>query len=600
MAEIFLNQKFIGNVDNAEDFLDNFKIERTKLIIDPSISIFYDKEKDEINVESSSGRALRPLIVVKDGKPLLTEKQIDQLARNDISWTDLVKQGIIEYLDAAEEENAYVGFVEDELTPEHTHLEVFPGSMFGIVASQVPYANHCLGPRVLIAAKNQKQSIGLYASNYNLRLDVDTSILHYPQVPIVRTIGNMVVDYEKHPAGQNVVIAVMTWKGYNIEDALVLNQSSIEFGFARSTYFRTVEAEELKFSGGLVEKVAVPDKDVVGFRSEHDYRFLEDDGIAYPEANLSEGDIVVGKISPPRFLSGMDEYSITTVERRESSIEVAHGEHGIVDTVVLTESEDGNKLVRVKLRSNKNAELGDKFIARHAQKGVVGLLVSRTDMPFTQSGITPDVILNPHGMPTRMTVSYLLEALAGKVGSLDGRFVNGTTFESEPEESLRKHLKELGFTEDGTEIMYNGITGEKYEARIFVGNMYYLKLKHMVSNVLHARERGPVQLLTMQPTEGRAREGGLRLGEMENDIFVSQGASLLLKERFSSDKTNVPICQNCGMVAIYNAYKNKSSCSVCGEGTDISHVQISYAFKLFLDELKSLGVYPKIKLKSRY
>jgi DNA-directed RNA polymerase beta subunit len=429
---------------------------------------------------------------------------------------------------------------------------------------------------------------------------MDVNLLHYPQVPIVKSIMHDLSDYDKHPAGQNIVVAVMSYKGYNMEDAIILNKSSIERGFGRSTYYRPSIAEELRYSGGLIDQISIPDKDVKGYKSENDYRFLEDDGIIYPEAKIEEGDVVIGKTSPPRFLSSLEEYNLTAGTRRESSVGIKHGERGVVDFVLLTENEEGNRLVQVRLRDGRVPEIGDKFTSRHGQKGIVGLIVPAADLPFSESGIVPDLIFSPHGIPSRMTISHLIEILAGKVGALSGRYINGTTFDAEPEEKLRQELKSLGFRENGVETFYNGVTGEQMEAKIFVGNMYYLKLKHLVANKIHSRARGPIQLLTRQPTEGRAKEGGLRLGEMEKDTFVAHGASLLLKERFDSDKTIVPVCESCGIIAIRDDYKNKSYCPICGENVEINDVEISYAFKLILDEFKSLGIYPKLQLESRY
>jgi DNA-directed RNA polymerase beta subunit len=358
--------------------------------------------------------------------------------------------------------------------------------------------------------------------------------------------------------------------------------------------------EELRYSGGLTDEVSIPNKDVKGYRTEHDYRFLEDDGIIYPEADVEEGDVIIGKTSPPRFLSSLEEYNLATTSRRESSNALKHGEKGIVDFVMLTESAEGNRLVEVRLRDPRIPEIGDKFTSRHGQKGVISLIVPEADVPFTATGIKPDIIFSPHGVPSRMTVSHMIELIAGKTGALSGRYIDGTTFEGEKEGDLRLELLKNGFRENGVETMYNGVTGEQYRAKIYVGNMYYLKLKHMVANKIHSRARGPIQLLTRQPTEGRAKEGGLRLGEMEKDTFVAHGASLLLKERFDSDKTEVPVCENCGLIAIYDARKNSYYCPVDGENVEISNIEMSYAFKLILDEFKSMTIYPKLRLKSKY
>jgi DNA-directed RNA polymerase subunit B' len=431
-------------------------------------------------------------------------------------------------------------------------------------------------------------------------MDTDVNLLHYPQVPIVQSMMYDIAGESNHASGQNVVIAILSYEGYNVDDAIIINRSSIDRGYARSTYYRPYVAEELRYSGGLVDEVCVPDKDVRGYRSEIDYRFLEEDGIIYPEAKVAEKDVLIGKTSPPRFLSGADEYVLASSARRESSTSVRHGEQGVVDFVLLTENEEGHKFAQVRVREQKNPELGDKFASRHGQKGVVGMIYPQSDMPFTASGIIPDIIFSPHSIPTRMTISHLLEMLAGKVGALSGRFVDGTTFDAEPEKALREELLSLGFRENGTETMFNGITGEQYKARIYVGNMYYLKLKYMVSNKIQSRARGPIQLLTRQPTEGKAKEGGLRLGEMEKDAFVAHGSSLLLKERFDSDSTVVPVCETCGLIAVRDNFKNRLYCPLCGENSDITDIEISYAFKLFLDELKSLLVYPRISLKEKY
>lgn len=600
MTEVYLNGCFVGTVDNGRQFAENVVSERRKGAVTSNLNIRFNEETNEISIESGKGRIRRPFVVVKDGLPLLTEAHIRQLEKKEITWTDLVKGGIVEFLDAAEEENAFIAFSEEDLTAEHTHLEIMPLAMMGLVASLVPFGNYTSPARLSIGAKNQKQALGLYVTNYGLRMDMDVNLLHTPQSPIVRSITHDLFNYDRHPAGQNLVVAVLSYKGYNMDDAIIINKASIERGLGRSSYFRPSAAEELRYSGGLVDDICTPDKEVKGFKSEKDYRLLEGDGIIYPEAEVKEEDVIIGKTSPPRFLSGANEYNLTSNVRRESSVTMPYGEQGIVDFVVLTENNEGNKLVQVRIRDQRIPEIGDKFTSRFGQKGVIGLIVPEPDMPFSVSGIIPDLIFNPHGIPSRMTVSHLLELIGAKAGALSGRYVDGTTFNSEKEADLRAELLANGFREDGTETMYNGVTGEVYQAKIYIGSMYYLKLRHMVANKMHSRARGPVQLLTRQPTEGRAKEGGLRLGEMEKDTFIAHGASLLLKERFDSDRTIVPVCENCGIIAIYDEFKDKKYCPLCGDNVEINFIELSYAFKLMLDEFKSLGVYPKLVLKSKY
>src|SRR3989338_5987859 len=290
MAEVYLNSKFVGAIDNPIEFSQKIREERRKGIVAETVNVYYNDKMNEVQIESSKGRARRPLIIVKDGVPLLTEKHMKQLEKNEISWSDLIKQGIIEYLDSAEEENALVAFFENELTSDHTHLEITPLAMLGHCSSLVPYGNFNQSTRLNAGAKNQKQALGFYASNFSVRMDMDVNILHHSQMPVVNTIMHEISDYDKHPAGQNFIVAIMSYKGYNMEDAIILNRGSIERGLGRSTYFRPAIAEELRYAGGLIDQISIPDKDVKGYKTEKDYRFLEDDGIIYPEAKVKEGD----------------------------------------------------------------------------------------------------------------------------------------------------------------------------------------------------------------------------------------------------------------------------------------------------------------------
>src|SRR3989338_1885044 len=451
MVDVYLNGKYAGAVDNSQDFIDQVISERRRGKLSANINVYHQKEYNQVFIEASKGRVRRPLIVVKDGKSTLTEKQVAQLEKNELSWSDLVNQGVIEYVDAAEEENILVAFSPEDLTPSHTHLEIAPMAILGLSSSLVPFGNYNQSTRLNAGSKNQKQSLGFYAANYHVRMDMDVNILDNPHQPLCKTVMHDIVGYNDHPSGQNIVVAVMSYRGYNMEDSVILNKSSIQRVFGRSTYFRPCVSEELRYSGGLVDQIGVPDKEVKGYKSERDYRFLEEDGIIYPESQVAEGDVVIGKTSPPRFLSSMDEFNLNSNLRRESSVSIAHGDQGIVDFVLVTENEEGNKLVQVRLRDLRIPEVGDKFTSRHGQKGVVGMIVEQEDMPFSASGITPDLIFSPHGIPSRMTIAHLIELVGGKVGALSGRYIDGTTFEAETEDALRKELLSHGFRENLTE-----------------------------------------------------------------------------------------------------------------------------------------------------
>ncbi len=594
-TDIFYNGKFIGSTNEAERLVSELRKRRRKGELPGEMSIRYDDTYDIIYISTEVGRVMRPLIIVENGKPKLTDEHLRLVEEGKLNWEDLVKEGIIEYIDAAEEENCLVAVYEHELTNEHTHLEIDTIAFLGLVTSLVPYANHDQSSRLNRGSKTQKQALGLYAANFLSRIDTDVSILHYPQKPIVRSFVYDYLDF--YPAGQNMVVAIMTLDGYNIEDAIILNKGSVDRGLARSTYFRPYSTVERSYPGGLKDSICVPDKDTTGYRTEQNYRFLEEDGIAYPEAELREGEVVIGKVSPPKFLSEAREITIRT--KKEASEVIRQEEKGIVDAVFITEDSEGNKVVHVRTRDLRIPELGDKFSTSHGQKGVVGYIVPEENMPFSARGIKPDIIFNPHGIPSRMTVGYLIELLAGKVGCLSGKIIDGTPFSGQTIEELEQQLKELGFRYDGKETFYNGITGEALEAKIYVGNMYYLKLKYMVSNKIHARASGKVTLLTRQPVEGRAHGGALRLGEMEQQALVAHGASLLLKERYDSDKVIVHVCMECGALGIKDHIRNKLYCPLCGS-KKIEPVELSYAFKLLVDELQSMHILTKFELKNKY
>lgn len=605
-TKVFVDGRLVGYTADPKQLVQNVRDTRRRGEISSEVNIAYltnegEKVQGVIYINCDAGRVRRPLIVVKSGKPRLKPEHISKVVSGELGWNDLLSEGICEYVDAEEEENAYIALDQSAVTSSHTHLEITSYCILGVCASLIPYPEHNQSPRNSYEAAMAKQALGVFSTNYLNRSDSRSHILYYPQSPLVKTKPMSVMGFDKRPTGQNCVVAVLSYEGYNMEDALIFNKSSVERGLLRSNFFRIYDAECRQYLGGLKDRFEVPEAGNRGYRGEQYYRLLEEDGIISVETEVDGGSVLIGRSSPPRFLEEYKEFEVKGPTRRDTSISVRPAESGVVDTIFITETVQGSRLVKARVRDLRIPELGDKFASRHGQKGVIGMLVPQDDLPFTFEGIVPDIIINPHAIPSRMTIGHFVESIAGKVAALRGRAVDGTPFDNESPEALRSVLQDMGFQNSGREVFYNGISGEKFEADVFVGVIYYQKLHHMVADKMHARARGQVQMLTRQPTEGRARGGGLRFGEMERDCLIGHGAAMLLKDRLleESDKSIIYICENCGYIAYYDMKQRGYSCRICGDDAVISPVAISYAFKLLLQELMSLCITPKLLLRER-
>lgn len=597
---VYLNGNLMGFYPDGASLAARMREKRRTNELNYETNIFHNNRTEELFINTDRGRVRKPYVVVENGRPRLTPEILEKVRSGALSWEHMVKMGVIEYLDAEEEENSLIALKEEDITPEHTHFEVLPSTIFGVTASVLPYPEHNSAPRITMACSMAKQSLGLYAVNFNHRFDTRAYIMYYPQEPLVSTDLYKTLQLKKKAAGQNFIVAITAYEGYNMGDGTVVSRSAIDRGMGRAMMLKTYETEERLYPGGQKDKIEVPTPDVVGYRGEEAYRFLDEDGIVYPESRIGSKDVIVGKTSPPRFLEEISVFGVVEEKKRESSLSLKSGEGGVVDSVMVTEAPSGNRLVKIKVRSPKVPEVGDKFASRHGQKGVIGLMLKQEDMPFTSDGISPDLILNPHAIPSRMTAGHLLETLGGKAAAVGGMLRDGTPFSGDTEKEYAEVLRKNGFDEHGEEWLYDGITGKKIKVKLFIGPVYYQRLHHLVSNKMHVRSRGPVQMLTLQPTEGRAREGGLRFGEMERDCLIGYGASMVVRERLleESDKTIQLVCNNCGMFAYRDYVKNKDVCPLCGS-EDVSPIELSYAFKLLLGEIRSLFVFPRIVLRDK-
>ncbi len=681
-ARIHVNGDIFGLHMNPHKLVAHFKRRRRRGLIRPEVSIRHDAVNRDIFINTDKGRILRPLLVLDGGSLTLTADHLKRLRDREMNFNDLINEGVVEWVDAEEEEdllvaprpfdlpsvsprnkrplnpakvewvnlgeedvataklkaevrmpnskvktetfNVNLNYYQEDLDKlrrkekktgdvlVYTHVEIDPQLILGVCASLVPYPEHNSTPRVTGGTAMVKQSLGIPSSNNRLRPDTRLHVLNYPQNSMVGTRSMDATRFLNRPAGQNYVVAILSHHGYNMQDAVIMNRASVERALGRSTFVRTYNAERRRYPGGQVEEIEIPGTgldEIKGLKAPEAYAHLEADGLPAPEVELSAKPtdrgrcpgVLVGKTSPPRFLEESQGAFLQAQERRESSMMVRHGECGYVDNVFITESLDSGRLIRITLRSSKIPELGDKFSSRHGQKGVVGRLVDPEDMPFTVDGVVPDLLINPHAIPSRMTVAHILEMIGGKVGCMDGRLIDGTAFGGEKEDSLREGLLRHGFAHTGRENMISGETGEAFPSETFVGVIYYQKLHHMVSGKIHARSRGRVQILTRQPTEGRARQGGLRFGEMERDCLIAHGASMVIKDRLldESDGWELYVCAESGHIAFWDWRKRCYVSPIHGDKAEVFPVQTSYAFKLLLDEMKSLGVAMRLELEDR-
>ena len=606
-TRVFVDGKLIGYNKDGHKLAESLREQRRSSKIHPHVGISIHKSEFEnatkrLYVNCNAGRVLRPLIIIKDGKSSLTTELLDKVLKNLISWEDLIRMGVIELIDANEEENCLITFSEKN-TKKCTHLEIFPSTILGAGASIIPYPEHNQSPRNTYEAAMAKQSLGFSTPMINTSTYVRQHSMLYPQTPIVTTKAMELLGLEERPAGQNCVVAVLPFDGYNIEDAIVLSKSAIDRGLGRTFFYRIYDSEAQQYPGGMRDNFEIPNADdnLRGYKGEKSYRLLEDDGIIATESSVTGGDILIGKTSPPRFMEEYREFESKGPYRRDTSIGVRPSETGVVDTIVLTQSSEGGKMYKVRIRDMRLPEIGDKFASRHGQKGVVGLLAKAEDLPYTADGISPDVLINPHAFPSRMTVGMMMESITGKAAAIRGKKVDASAFVGEKMEDVKGVMEDAGFKYSGKEIMYDGRTGKRFPVEVFLGVVYYQKLHHMVADKIHARARGQVQMLTKQPTEGRARGGGLRFGEMERDCLIAYGASMILKDRLldESDKSDIFVCERCGVVAYHDVKQRRYYCRICGDKGKVSSVSVAYAFKLLLQEMSSLNIAPRLLIKEK-
>ena len=592
-TKLLINGNWYGIIQEPEKCKEYFMNGRINGNINPYVSFHWNFHTNIIHIFSDEGRCIRPLLKVHNGQTVISLNK--EYLTKDTKWTDLLTSALsipdkcVDYIDAHESEGIMISIDPQSVQKNHSHCEIHPSLILGALASCIPFPHHNQSPRNTYQSAMGKQAIGIHVTNNNNRFDTFSHLLYYPQKPFVSNRMMNHIHSDKLPTGINVIVAIASYGGYNQEDSIIFNQASVDRGLFASTFYRTYKEEEKKNQlTGEEDIFCKPDTSKLLFPKPCDYSKLNSNGFVPKNEFVSNGDIIIGKVMP---LKNNSEYKY-----RDSSINIRNNEEGYIDDNYIDTNGDGYKFCKVRIRSNRIPAIGDKFSSRHGQKGTMGMIYREEDMPYTKDGIKPDIIMNPHAVPSRMTIAQLLECILGKTCSLTGNLGDGTAFNRIDVHDIADVLEENGYQGHGNEVLYNGFTGEQMKTSIFIGPTYYQKLKHMASDKVHSRAGGPVVSMTRQPAEGRSSHGGLRFGEMERDCMIAHGASAFLKERLMevSDKYTVFVCEKCGMISTGNPSKQLYECKKCNNYSNFSQVYIPYSCKLLIQELQCMSIMPRM------
>ena len=605
-VKVLINGSWVGIAENPQELFLMLKDKKYKGIINIYTSIVFDYKLKEIRVCNDSGRLTRPLLRIKDKQILLTKKIINGIKNNSLMWEDLLTDckmdnSVIEYIDPEEQQWSMIAVEPKELKEKNrkeniyhfTHCEIHPSTIFGILASCTPFPEHNQSPRNTYQAAQGKQAMGVYATNYENRMDKTAYVLNYPTRPLVDTRIMNMIQLNKIPTGTNMIVAIMTHTGYNQEDSILINKGAIDRGLALATIYHTEKDEDSQKRNGEAEIRCKPDRAKTKGMKMANYDKLDSRGLI-PENTLIENrDIIISKVIPIKENKN-DHTKIIKYEDQSKMCKTS--EDTYVDKNFVDRNGDGYNFAKVKTRTIRKPVIGDKFSSRHGQKGTIGNIIPECDMPFTEDGLKPDIIINPHAIPSRMTIGQLKETLLGMVLLELGLFGDGTSFGNFQISEICNILQDCGYESNGNQILNNGLTGEQHECSVFIGPVFYQRLKHMVNDKVHSRSNGPMVNLTRQPAEGRSKDGGLRFGEMERDCTLSHGASRFTKERMYdvSDKYSVFVCKKCGLIATYNDKLHIHHCRTCDNRVDFAFVKIPYSCKLLFQELATMNVIPRI------
>tara|TARA_B100001063_G_scaffold160907_2_gene150219 strand:- start:893 stop:4492 length:3600 start_codon:yes stop_codon:yes gene_type:complete len=601
-VKLFVNGTWMGIVKNdAYELYLDLKDKKQKGIINIYTSVIFNIQNKEIRLCNDAGRLTRPLLRANKNNLIITPDIVNKLKISEMNWDDLfvnskTNESCLEYIDPDEQNLSMIAMnptkLFNQLQYNYTHCEIHPSTIFGILASCIPFPEHNQSPRNTYQCAQSKQSMGVYVTNYANRMDKTAYVLNYPMRPLVDTRLMNLIQINNIPSGSTVVVAIMTHTGYNQEDSLLFNKGSIDRGLFQATIYHTEKDEDKKVNGDE-EIRCKPDVSKTKGMKFANYNKINKDGVVPENTLLENRDVIIAKVVPIK--ENKNDHT-KVIKYEDFSKTFRTDQETYVDKNYIHRNGDGYNFAKVRTREVRKPVIGDKFSSRHGQKGTIGNIIPEEDMPFTKNGIRPDIIINPHAIPSRMTIGQLKETLLGKVLVELGLYGDGTSFGTLSVQDIVKELCKLGYESYGNEILYDGLTGEQIETSIFIGPVFYQRLKHMVADKQHSRSIGPMVNLTRQPAEGRSRDGGLRFGEMERDCMISHGASRFTKGRIydASDKFSVFTCKKCGFIVAYNDELSIHQCRVCDNRTDFAYNEIPYACKLLFQELISMNIAPRI------
>ena len=662
MTKVMVNGYWAGAIKNPVETVKKIRLYRRNGLIPTYTSITFEIKLNTVFIYTDQGRVCRPIFYRdedddREGWSFENKAVADRLKAGEFTWSQLVsgfnpkkvenienqlpriyelgelytgitnesspsqwerfmkEKAIIDYIDPSESENALIASnsaeSQNHANKKYTHMEIHESLIMGVMCNQITFPENNPPTRNSFSCGQSKQAVSLYHTNYQVRMDKTAVVLNHGQIPLVKSKYMEYINSEENPYGENAIVAIMCYSGYNMEDSILVNEAALKRGLFSTTYYTSYESHEesSKNANTLVDKRFTNienQPNVLGTKRGYDYSQLDTYGLIREGTTVNDKMVLIGLTS-----NNVEKPAV----RLDASKTPKKGQMGIVDRAFITEGEEGQRIAKVRIREMRTPNLGDKMASRNGQKGTVGLVIPECDMPFTKDGIRPDLIINPHAIPSRMTIGQLVECITGKACSLYGGFGDCTAFENDGSKIgvFGGALVENGFHSSGNEILYNGMTGEQIQADIFMGPTYYMRLKHMVKDKINYRARGPNTALTRQPVSGRANDGGLRIGEMERDVLIAHGISDFLRESmmYRGDQYYMAICNQTGMLAVYNSSKNlfmspmadgpiRYTGTVDGKsmnienitkyGRSFSIVSVPYSFKLLLQELGTANI----------